>query len=281
MALSTIVKFKEVFTTDYTDSQISLAINTASSYIEQYIDRSLEQQEYIEVLDVHCGLSELSQYPIVKIKNVLNEYNDVILIKTDSIIYQATLYSNNTSIVITTTDNNAVDTETTLNYSSNANLASLTTSLDNISGITATIDSIYNNTPSKYLYPINTSIKSNGQYYLKSWTRVNGDALVYTIDPVTTRNLLLNSYIDNYIYVNYIAGYLEADMPLDIVDITNRLSYIILNDMSGGIISGYYKSESIGDYSYTLSDGAKSSIESLMYSFEDVLQKYKKIWLIA
>jgi hypothetical protein len=295
MGLSTIYLFKTAFpSTDSTNAQITTAINTSTSYIEQYLDRKLEYQEYTEVLDVYEGLSQLTEYPIVKIKNVLNNYNDTVLVQTDDTLYQAIFSSNNTSLSITTTNNIAEDTETVLNYSSYANLASLTTAIDNISGITRSVLTVYESTPSKYLTPINKVMGKSAQMYLYSWVRDTSNTLDYYLDPVTTRNLLIKDYCNRYIYVNYIAGYtypvdngtntglaISGNVPIDLTDICNRLSYIILDDMNNGIKSGYYKSESLGDYSYTLSDSAKSSVESLINSFEDVLLKYKKIWLIG
>jgi hypothetical protein len=297
MGLSTIYLFKLSFTTDSTDDQINNSINTATSYIEQYLDRNLENQEYTETLDVYDGLVQLTEYPVTKIKNVLNNYNDAILVQTDDTIYQAVFSSNNTSLSITTTDNSSQDTETILNYSSYANLASLSTAIDNISGITSSVLTVYESTPSKYLSPINKIMGKSAQMYLYSWVRDTGNTLNYMLDPETTRNLLINDFCNNiykYIYVNYLAGYIcpvdnsdhtalsiSGNVPLDITDICNRLSYIILDDMSNGIKSGYYKSEELGDYSYTLSDSAKSSIDTLIISFEDNLSKYKKTWLMG
>lgn len=294
MSLSTIYLFKSSFTTDSADDQISNAINTATSYLEQYLDRNLENQEYTAVLDVYDGLAQLEEYPVTKIKNVLNNYNDTVLVQTDDTIYQAVFSSNNTSLSITITNNIAEDTETILNYSSYANLASLSTAIDNISGITSSVLTVYESTPSKYLTPINKVMGKNAQMYLYSWVRDTNNTLDYMLDPVTTRNLLIQDYCNRYIYVNYIAGYIypvdnndhtglaiSGNVPLDLTDICNKLSYIMLDDMSNGIKSGYYKSESLGDYSYTLSDSAKSSVDTLIMSFEDVLLKYKKTWLIG
>lgn len=296
MALSTIYLYKELFpSTTSTNSQISFAINTASSYIEQYLDRDLEYNEYTEVLDVHDGLTQLTEYPVIRIKNVLTDYNDTVLIQTDSNLFSTVLSANNTSLTITTTNNSDVDTDTILNYSSYANLASLTSAIDNISGITASIQAIHENTPSKYLTPINKIVGNNGQIYLYSWVRDSNDSVSYYVDPVTNRNLYIDNYCRKYVYVNYTAGYIapvdnndntalsiSGNVPVVITDVCNKLSSIILQDIDNGMIkSGYCKSESIGDYSYTLSDVAKSSVESLINSYEDSLLKFKKTWLMG
>lgn len=94
----------------------------------------------------------------------------------------------------------------------------------------------------------------------------------YTMDA----GYVLDYYNESDTLVIYNSGYATADVPADLkmavsLIISDLMAYYDIQ--GGGGWKGIYKSETLGDYSYTIGDG--SFIWQLVHKYHDILDHYK------
>jgi hypothetical protein len=303
MGLSNTTLFKQDFpNTTYTDPTIINAINLSTAILSNYCKRNFEKATYIEYLSGNGDNNLiLPNYPVLKVTDISPDVYNGILITVDNTVYSCNFYSDQTSITFTVIDFDGEEVETVLLYSDFPRLSDLVTEINTIDNLTATLESTYDNEPSRKIKPDNGLIISGRQDYL-CFYKADFD-LKWIKEPSTDNVLRLNrqlTYGFENIYVKYSAGYVypiepptssdsssssssseevvieTSTVPLDLTNLCNKLAYVLIGEGSDGIVGVGYKSERLGDYQYTKNDNSNSPVNQLLFEEKRILDRYIK-----
>ena len=290
MSILTLATYKSLTgtTSAVNDTLINSLIAPVQDQIEQYTDRKFDAADYFEWFPYTSNLF-VKQFPINYVK-YLGYSAYVAQFDSDDYNYQITP----TGIVVTSS---VTFTSTTFLFATYANLTLLKTAIElALPAITLTIQAGYETMNYRLLklgtgrqvygaekYDITTSVDNSESNFVQLQPGI-GDAYPIAWGIVNDRPLLLV----------YNGGYAYADMPSGLqLIMANVIKEIVSSLTAGGSgsnssgsgITGIYKSESIGDYSYTLADGGTTvngsvigaaDVAKFVSKFSDDLYVYKK-----
>lgn len=270
------------------DTLISNLIAPVQDQIENFCDRKFDSADYFEWFPYTANLF-VKQFPINYVKYFgYSAY--VAQFDSDDYNYQITP----TGIVVTSS---LTFTSTTFLFATYTNLTLLKTAIEAaIPAITLTIQTGYETMNYRLLklgtgkqvygaekFDITTSVDNSESNFVQLQPGI-GDAYPIAWGIVNDRPLLLI----------YNGGYAYADMPKGLQLICANVIKEIVSSLtaggsgsnsSGSGITGIYRSESIGDYSYTLADGettndgntiSAADVAKFVSKFSDDLWFYKK-----
>ncbi len=296
MPLSNTTLFKRDFpNADFTDQTIINALQLSTDILINYCNREFEYGTYTSYLS---GSGDryliLPIYPIDRVLDISTEIYDGINLTVDSGVYSATIYSDSTKLTVDITDLDGDITSTEILYADYQRMSDIVTELSAITELTVTLSSQYNNEPSRKIKPDNMIVLGGQTEYIRFY---KSDLAIKFVredktDDVITFNRALNSGNAN-IYVKYRAGYIypveddgessssESDevyitytVPNDLINICNKLAYTLMTEGNAeNLQTGIYKSESLGDYSYTKFDN-NSPVTQLLLADKNTLSKY-------
>jgi len=296
MPLSNTTLFRRDFpNTTYTDQSIINALQLSTDILINYCNREFEYGTHTSYLS---GSGDnyliLPIYPIDRVLDVSTDLYNGINITVDSSVYSATIYSDSTKLTVDITDLDGDITSTYILYSLNPRMGDIADELSGITDITVTLSSQYDNEPSRKIKPDNMIILGGNTEYIMFYKSDTSIKFVKEnkTDDVITFNRALNSGNAN-IYVKYRAGYIypveedgdssssESDevyitytVPNDLINICNKLAYTLMTEGNAeNLQTGIYKSESLGDYSYTKFDN-NSPVSQLLLADKQTLSRY-------
>lgn len=258
--------YKQI-TDNSSDAIISAMIPYAQNIIEDYLDRNLiESTKYtwFDISDLSNNEIFLDDYPISR----------VIYVGLPSAALTITGQTENQSILITETgifiyaDPFAVPTE--VSFTTYPALADVKTAIETlVPALTVNINSP-TNTPSKLLVPTQASNGSQIYYAKKAnigFQIINNRTIAMTnLDSFVSNCYGLNG-LNNLVYIVYVAGYPIANVPQALKKVCMDMVSDLIN-VVGPQSNSNIKSESEGDYSYSLGDMSNLA--------GDIVSKYSK-----
>jgi len=257
---TTEVKTLKNITTPIYDSYINSLIAPVQDLIEKYLDRKLDIADYYEWVPFATNIFT-EQFPINNIKYIGSAVK-VAEFNSTEYNYEVT----STGIIIT---DNSIHSTTFL-FSAYSTVSELKTIIEaTFAGISMAIESGYTATSYKLLKP------GTGRV-LYGATRL--DATTKIIEPRTIEFLTsieFTSYISNYLYMVYSAGYATANMPQGLKKVAADLIYSVVNN-SVLNFNGGKTHETIGNFNYTISDGTLDWIGRELERYYDELWLYRK-----
>ena len=256
--------YKNITTNDY-DAMINTAIPYAQDIIEKYIDRNIIKSTKYEWVDIgNLSNTELflNDYPVTK----------VIYVGAPQSAFTITGITTNMTVVFDESGVSIYDNPFTspnvFNYSNSTTLSLLKTNIETqIPTLTVNL-SAPGDTPSRLIVP-EQAFNNSQVYYAK---KINVSFII--LDNRTIEISQLNDYLGSYNLGGYICNkliYIVYEAGYDIANVPKALKNICIN-MVGDIVdvlsksSSNIKSQSVGDYSYTLFDINISG---------DIVNKYK------
>lgn len=285
MGLSTVTLFKQDFpNTDYTDVNIGNAINLATTILENHCNRNFERKDYIDYINGSGDNSIiLKNYPIVKVSDISPDIYHGIQLTVGSAVYSCNYSSTSTAITFNVIDFDGTEVESELLYATYPRMSELVVAINLLDNLTATLTSQYDNEPSRKIKPDNGLIISGQTDWISFYK--SDLQLKWLLDPQTDNVIKVDrglSFGYENVYVKYSAGYIypsdsplvSGNVPLDLTNICNKLVYTLLVENDEGIKSGIFKSENLGDYSYTRFDHNNSVVNQLLLDENQILSKY-------
>jgi hypothetical protein len=293
MALSTVYLYKLDHPSDTnTDGNIQTALNTATSFLENYCKRSFERTTYVDALDGY-GTSTLvlPHYPVTAIYDVAPHLYQGPYITVSGSVYSCNYQISTTGITLTTISFDGVEVINTLLWSTYPKMSDLAAAITALANLTCTISSEYVNEPTRHIMQDNGLIISGQSDYLRFYKQDISNK--YVIDTESYNMLKSESGFPfgvKNIYVRYQAGYLyyvdnvghtgltvTGTVPRDLVAICNGLTGTLLALSSNTAKNYSLQSESLGDYSYAnvLYNGQPvNEIQAYLDSIKGLLDKY-------
>ena len=274
MALVTVSEVKSYTSLgDGDDAIITTLIPAVSSSIENYCDRLFDAQDY-SVWTCYSNEIMLENYPINYVKFI--GYVNEVAVFTDTTdnnqyTYEVTASRELGTLVSLAITDNALTT-TTFAFATYTNLTLLKAAVElAIPAITMTITSGFETMSYKLL-------KQGTGRYLYGAERSNATTMITdnrTLVIMQSLDFLFNSdlYMTTPIYIVYNAGYATADVPAALKQITSNIIKDCVKVVSSKL-TGLMKSESLTNYSYTLSDS--STINEVVSNYSMELDFYRK-----
>jgi hypothetical protein len=265
-------------------STLEPLIEVATEYIEDYLDRKMFYQTHYEQHYIpKTNYIMLDQWPIVDIEYVYTNPQRNFDVKLEDGYNSALVNINDTNVVVTI---NGTDT-TTLDLSAYT-METLGTAINNISGISTNMPT-EPDVPAEFIYqPVKMFLTSrNCQQPINSYN----SCVQWVFEEGTNSTVRLDRILNCYTFTKYTAGYvipednadnttldIEGNVPKSLTDICNRLVLLLYTqfNQNGAINSSQLQSESLGDYKYTLRPTDRSAIEDLLFSFDMILDKYRR-----
>lgn len=289
MPLSTQFLFKQYTGIEGTDAIQSL-INTASKAVETHLDRVLENTTIKEWYD-GTGADHilLERYPITAILGVSISTQDVCDVSYSGGTF-ASVTINSTTLTLNGINTSGVLTETEFALASYPTIGQLATAIGAVSGWTATVASGRSNEPTGLIKPV-----------IGSWCLAPDDMTIECIDETEPAYLvgqtdrmirrkggsIFPAGISN-VLVYYKAGYTmpvdneahdalttAGNVPYDLTMITNQLAKALYD--SGQQDIGSADSMSLGDHSFSISDGSRGIIAKVLKENMGILGKYRRM----
>jgi hypothetical protein len=274
MALVTVAEVKSYTSLgDGDNAIITTLIPAVQSSIENYCDRLFDAQDY-SIWTYYSNEIMLENYPINYVKFI--GYVNEVAVFTDTTdnnqyTYEVTASRELGTLVSLAITDNALTT-TTFAFATYTNLTLLKAAVElAIPAITMTITSGFETMSYKLL-------KQGTGRYLYGAERSNATTMITdnrTLVIMQSLDFLFNSdlYMTTPIYIVYNAGYATADVPAALKQITSN----IIKDCTSVVnskLSTLMKSESLTNYSYTLSDS--STINEVVSNYSVELDFYRK-----
>lgn len=292
--LSTCFLYRRDFPNDTnTVANIENALNIATSFIENWCDRTFARATYTEYLD-GWGNTELvlRNYPIVSIYDFAPYTYNGLYLSCGSSVYSLNYRIEATQIVLTVIAFDGTETTNTLLFATYPTLDDLNTAINALPNITSSVDTNLINEPSRHLRQDNGLIISGQSDY--TYIYKTDISAKYIIDPQTD-NLLVTDIAMPFgvknIYIKYLAGYIlnvdnaqhtalaiTGNVPKDLITVTNRFANVLLTDVQNGLKNYNLQSESLGDYHISLvnyNGQPISEIESFLIANKGILDRYR------
>jgi len=249
------------------DAYITQLLAVTQSQMESYCDRKFDPQDYKEWYKYSRFLI-LREYPVNAIK-FIGTLQKMATFSSDDYNYEITStalnVTDNTLTTITVTFGGAITTLTDIKTAIEAAIPGLTLTIDTgCSGL------------SYKLLRVGTGKDIYGAVRSDCQTKLVEDEN-RTVELLSDSSFIFfyatDFCTDINMYVVYNAGYLVMPLDLQMVcaDIVRDMSYI-----NSASVTGIYKSETLGDYSYTLAD--QTQINELIFTkYSQTLDLYVKM----
>jgi len=256
-------------------------IDQTNSLIEQKCGRTFGSTTYKEWVEGEgTEYLVLGNYPITKVKLVSTSSVDVLTVEATGFPL-ATVSSNNSSIVLDTIATTGTEVETVLNYSDYANVSSLVTAIDLVSGWTSEVLSNNEDALTQFIRPIDSGWCLDEKAYLRG-PYLGSNMRVAEYSNSTLESVGGRCFVGD-VFVWYVAGYtlpvcddvggtleIEGNVPEGLTLVANA----IIKDVFTAINEDTNMSdEKMGDYSYKR-DGINSAIDR---HWKDLQQYSRKV----
>lgn len=251
------------------DAYITELLAVVQSQMESYCDRLFDAQNYSQWYK-YSHYIVLREYPVNSVK-FIGTLQKLATFSSDDYNYEVT------STALNITDGSLTTTTITFGGAISV-LTDIKTAVEAaIPGLTLTIDTGYANISYKLLR-VGTGKDMYGAVRSDCQTKLIEDEN-RTLELLADSSFLFfyatDFCTDINMYVVYNAGYTSTTMPLDLQMICAN----IVHDMSlieSADVTGIYKSETLGDYSYTLAD--QTQINELIFTkYSKALDAYVKM----
>lgn len=249
-------------TTSEDDSVISQLINEASAIFEALTERKIAARDYIEFQRTRGHLVLTHQYPLIWVKRIAWGTDNAIELKiTDTDLIQVQAYTTlNDALKLAYTDSDGDETVSSFSFSTYKSTDALVTAINAASiGVQAVLKT---NVPSKYILPMagldvreeSASIK------VSYWDTINH----YTMEDHGQIGLADSQY-PSHVLIEYRAGY--ETIP---DDITKAVIEMVKYSYQQIGANPHVTSESLGDYSYTISTESVSQqlVQSIVHRYK-------------
>lgn len=274
------------------DAKIASAIANASTAIEKYLDRTIGIATYVKWLD-GCGTPQIlvPQWPINNLFGVATTASDVMAV-TNTTASFATCSVTATGLVLKWYDTSGdLQSDSTCLWATYKTVTTLAAAVNALgSGWSATIATGCGSYPTAFIKPDVQGPCHDSDtvdlYVPDTWAEAR----------VGAESDRIIEYIDSYVFpvgrsnimVWWSAGYtLPADnsghsaistagnVPGDLTAVCNAITKAVLDQASVSL--GGIQSESIGNYSYSLSTAGAAAISAAILQHRDTLQPYRKV----
>lgn len=262
-ALITLSPLKEYLfiTSDDYDNPLERCIDRATDYIERYCNRQLKTRSYTREIYWGEGTTQLilEQYPVTKVSRISIGRTNAFSIKNTTATTYATFEVTATGVTL-----NSDGSETVLTFAGNATITLLKTAIEAVSGwsVTLLLSSYGALKSSELLRRPGLACKSPTIAYAE----IPNDELddYHVISPSEARNYGIVYYPAGFTagqeyFVDYQGGY--QTIPYALEDACVRLAAYFYHKSKQ---DSTLKSESLGDYSYTIGDFKKALPDDLM-----------------
>ena len=247
---------------------IRYAIDQTNSLISEKCGRAFGSTTYKEWVPTKgSDYIVVNNYPITKIKLVAP--NSVYLMNVEATGFPiATVSSNNSSIMLNSIDTEGVEVESVFSYATYANVSSVVTAIDAVTGWDASVESSYSDSLTQLIKPIDSEWAVNEKAYFSGPYLGTSASVEYDTDAVV--KLGTNYFGDSIgscygeVFIWYTAGYTlpvcdEVGANLTTVGnvpegLTGLANQIISEILAMKDEDGNMKSEGIGDYNYSRQD---------------------------
>jgi hypothetical protein len=258
----------------YTDEIIEPYIEIASIYLENYLNRKLLAEDYIEFFSTNFADTILAnQYPINYVNGILIHPQNVFSYILNEGV-SVTINTFGESVKINVCDEDGEVEVYSFDKSEYKNTESLVAEIN--SEVEHLEAMLIKNIPLKFLSEISETKKVLSKGNIMGYADFMEGFAVSDEDDRT----IFTSYNVPKGILYYNAGYevLPSDLVLALVNLIMILLQLAENKQVN-LNEGKFKSESMGDYSYILfnQEELKSEIELYFLKNEALLEKYKKI----
>lgn len=265
------------------DTLITALLPAVQSQIQVLCDRLFDLQDYYEWHN-YSPTVIVSQYPLTQLKFLGTIVRGASFSPTTGYNYEIT-FSQTTglpvNLVIT---NDLTFASTTFALAPLVDLAGLKVAVEAaLPAITLTIESGYATTNYR-LFKRGSGTDLYVAERLNAITRIDDNRTAVMMEDLSFLFFLtMDVGTDVQLFVMYTAGYATADVPQALKLIAANIIKDIVSiqtGSSGGAISGLYKSETIGNYSYTMaipvSATATLDIANIVLKYADQLYPFRK-----
>ena len=233
------------------ETRAEALIASVSAAIEKYCNRGLERTERTEYHTLRTGQVFCRAYPIDHVARICSSSVDALTITGTGEV--ATFAVTATGLTLNRIAS-GTRTTTTLTFASNTTLTALATAIAAVTGWSATVASGYGNYPSADLIE---GQSGNAKTTAPVGLWVDDTTPAYDIDTrtgvITLGHLGRNAWLADYrgcnvnrVRITYTGGY--ATVPADLQQACADLVGLKWNNKAGAI-----QSESLGEYSYSIS----------------------------
>lgn len=255
--------------------QLRYIIDETNSLIGQKCARNFGSTEYKEWVETHGeSYVVVNNYPITKIKLCSLNNVDVLSVKATG-FSMATARSNNASMILTTiATDGSTETENVLNYADYANVSSLVTAIDALSGWDGDIKGNNDNAITELIKPLDNEWCLNTDAYFQGPYQGSKAVISYDSDAVIDLGAQWyndgGAFVGKWCFVWYVAGFefpicsesggelsTEGNVPEGLTLVANQIIKDVIDSQDE---DQNMKSENIGDYSYTRG-GISSAID--------------------
>jgi len=250
-------------TTNISDTEkLRYIIDQTNAQIAQKCGRTFGSTTYKEWVEGDgTPYLVLDNYPITQVKLVSTASVDVMTIKATGFPL-ATVSSNNSSIVLSSIATTGTESENVFNYSEYANVSSLVTAMDDVSGWSSEVLSNNSDALTQLIRPVDSAWSVDENTYMRSPYLGSNMRIAY--DSNSTLESIGGGSFCGDVFVWYVAGYTlpvcddvggtittEGNVPEGLTLTANT----IIKDVLDGIDEDKNMShEKIGDYSYIRGD---------------------------
>jgi hypothetical protein len=244
-------------------SRVNAFCESATAEVERIANRHFLEANYDEVATADLtGSILLAQFPLVRVARVYSTTRQALSIQnTDSTVTNATYYTDSTGLNLSYTASGA-DATSTLSWESNPTIADLATAINGVgNGWTSGVLDNYDAYATRDLVGDQYGeAKSLNQ--IRIWAQTGARWMVAD----KGKALLTGEFgKGDAVRIKYTAGF--ANAPEDVKKI---VAEVVKDMFSGG--QSQLQSESLGDYSYSLAQGA---VGRLAVTSRDILASYK------
>jgi len=240
------------------DTTLRYVIDETNSLIAQKCGRTFALTTYKEWVDaVGERYVVLKNYPITNIKLVAGSGIDLFTVKATG-FQLATVSSNNSSMTLSSIDTTGSEVDTVLDYATNANVSSMVTSIDLVSGWDANTLGDRGDSLTQLIRPIDSGWCLDQQTYMKG--PYLGNSVRVSLDSDSTIESIGGGRFSSDIFVWYSAGYTlpvcddvggtlttDGNVPEGLTMTANRIvkDYLEQRNEDTNMLQ-----EDIGDYKY-------------------------------
>ena len=246
-------------------SRVNAICESATTAVEHACNRHFLSASYDEVATVDLtGSVLLKQFPLIRVSRVYSTTRQAVTIQnTDSTTTNASLYTDGTALVLSHTVAGVV-TETTLAWSDYPTITALVAAINGVgNGWSSSVAGDYDNYATADLVTDQYG-DAKTQNELRIWAQTG--ARWFVANP--KQSLISGEFgKGEEVRIVYTAGYAEKNIPEDIKQV---VAEAVKDMFSGG--QSQIQSESLGDYSYSLAQGA---VAGLPVTSRDILARYK------
>lgn len=258
--------------TDYPDNIIEPYIEIASIYTENYLDRKLLEDDYIEQFQTDFTDTIIpEQYPINYVNGIFVHQQSVFsYVISDG--YYVTVNTIGRSVDVITCDAEGEIVKYSFPKDDYKNVSQLVSAMNNdIPDLDA---EVIMDIPTNYLSEINETKEKLIKGYGLGYTQFMDN---FVIDVKS--NVIYTGYNVAKGLIRYNAGYQE--LPKEIVKFVADLIVFLMGlaETADKKENSNFKSEKLGDYNYVRFDSAefKSDLDMFFDKNANTIQKYKKI----